>query len=116
MGDHPLKLNQAGLDLTRRVLEWATIGDTPGIPLDLDERNIPQRWLRKLDNGWLLGFFNFADEPARVACDEGDLHRLGAVAQAVDIVNSKEIEWSSWACGIDLPAHTSRVFRLFCER
>jgi hypothetical protein len=113
LGDHPTKLNRAGLDLTRRVLEWATAGDAPGVPLDLDERNIPQRWLRRLDGGWLLGLFNLADEPACVACDEGDLRRIGPVEQAVDIATGEDVDWSSLsACGIVLPAHASRIFRL----
>ena len=113
LGDHPEKLNQPARDLTARVLRWATRGDEPGIPLDLDERNVPQRWLRPLEDGWLLGLFNFADVEATVVCDAGDLRRIGRVTSATDIATGQPQEWSTLSSGgIVLPAHASRVFRL----
>ena len=41
---------------------------------------MPRRWLRPCGDGlMLLGLFNFADEPARIVLDDGDIAVLNTL-------------------------------------
>ena len=110
LSDHPDFLNEAGWAMVEKVLEHRGVGLT-GVPLDLAERNLPQRWLRPAADGWLLGLFNFDDEPRRVGIGPRDAGRIGRVAAATDIWTGATHAWSD-RFGLDLPAHHSAVLHL----
>ncbi|MBD3316105.1 MAG: hypothetical protein GF344_09980 [Chitinivibrionales bacterium] len=112
LGDHPARLNSEGKKIIEKVFAYHG-GGKPGIPLDIEERNLPGKWLRPYEQGWLLGLFNFYDEPMRMSLSERDRNRIGAIERCEDIWSGHEerIESAQWS--LELPPHTSRVFRLY---
>ncbi len=111
LGDIPALLNDEGRAMTAMVMAHSMVG-VPGIPLDLEENNLPTRWLRPAKNGWLLGLFNFNEEPATITLTPHELKRIGKISRATDIWNGAEIAWDNHTFSITLPAHTSRVLQL----
>ncbi|MEI7834485.1 MAG: alpha-galactosidase [bacterium] len=111
LGDIPSLLNDEGRAMTAMVLEHSMIG-VPSIPLDLEENNLPTRWLRPAKNGWLLGLFNLNEEPATIALTPHELKRIGKISRATDIWSNAEVAWDNHTFSITLPAHTSRVLQL----
>lgn len=112
LGDHPSRLNAAGRELITTVLAYRQ-GTAPGVPLDLDRRNLPGMWLRPYEGGWLLGLFNYYDDPMRLALDERARARIGAVQRCEDIWSGREEPFDPATWSLELPPHTSRVLRLW---
>jgi hypothetical protein len=112
LGDHPAKLNAAGRELIAKVLEYRG-GTAPGIPLDLDHRNLPGMWLRPYEGGWLLGLFNYYDEPMRFALDERTRARMGAVELCEDIWTGRREPFDPAGWSVALGPHQSRVVRVW---
>jgi len=110
LGDHPAMLNADGLAMLDKVLEYHSPG-AAGMPLDIEENNLPTRWLRPHPEGWLLGLFNLYDDNRTITISEADAGRIGPVATAIDIWSGEELPWST-GFGVELAPHASRVFRL----
>jgi hypothetical protein len=111
LSDHPAKLNETGIELLEKALAYHGPGRA-GVPLDIDQRNIPSRWLRPWDDGFLLGLFNFDDSPAVIALSARDVRRLGDVESATDIWSGEGLAFDAGAFRVELAAHRSRVFLL----
>ena len=110
LGDHPAMLNDDGLAMLEKVLEHHAPG-AAGMPLDVEENNLPTRWLRPHPEGWLLGLFNLYDENQTIGISYADAARIGYVGEVSDIWTGEELPWSD-SFGVPLEAHSSRVFLL----
>jgi len=111
LGDHPGRLNAAGRELLAAALAHARPG-TPAVPLDVDQRNVPARWLRPHDGGWMLGLFNWDDAPALIALSARDMHRIAPAASAENIWTGEKFAWPDEPFAVELPAHDSALLRL----
>jgi hypothetical protein len=111
LGDHPTHLTEEARAMIELALRYNTPGAV-GVPLDLDTRALPSRWLRPYPGGWLLGYFNWDDAPATIALSARDLARIGPARRAVDIRTDEPAPWAGDAFAVELPPHTSRVWRV----
>jgi hypothetical protein len=112
LGDHPAKLNARGRQLLATALKHSRPG-TPGAPLDVEERNVPARWLRPHDGGWMLGLFNWDDGRAMIALSHRDMRRIGdAIRSAENIWTGEKFEWPAEPFAVELSAHDSCVLLL----
>ena len=70
LSDDLTKLNEAGLDLARKVV--SAVSGSAAIPLDLFSNSMPSRWLQKLPHGGRFLLVNFMDEVQefRLDCPE----------------------------------------------
>lgn len=70
LSDDLTKLNEAGLNLARKVV--SAVSGSAAIPLDLFSNSMPSRWLQKLPHGGRFLLVNFMDEVQefRLDCPE----------------------------------------------
>jgi hypothetical protein len=109
--DEITRLTGEGIALARKVLDYHAGGGI-GVPLDLEERCLPRRWLRPYPGGWLLGLFNWDDKPATIILKRRDLRRIGPAAKATDIWTGQEQPWDNKTFAVGIPPHQSRVFHV----
>jgi len=87
LSDNMLRLNDAGVDLARRVVS-AESGET-GVPLDLFESELPGNWLQKVGNQYRVLLINWTDEVQEKSFDFLE-HNICAV-RAINFWNDDSV-------------------------